>query len=444
MDFSIFLNFLVAVGLGALVGMEREFEIQKLNKVDFAGLRTFVLISLLGAVSAYLSTVVFGSYTFFFIAFICLTILMVASLVSLIFETKERDFTITTEIAAFLTFCLGAMCILGHMMAAVILTILVFVFLTLRKNVHEFVQKIHVDEVYATLKFAVITLLILPFLPNVNYTPMDIPVLGRIIEVAPFLSVEIAQRLDVFNPFKIWLMVVLISGISFVGYILIRTIGAGKGLGLTGFLGGLVSSTAVTSSMSVESKKLERIIYPLVLAVIVACSTMFVRVFIEILFVNAGMLKYAAVPLLVMGISGFVAAFLVWQKITKEHTKSVEFKESPFTLGPALKFAVFFGFVLLVSKFGYILFGTKGIFIAALLAGLADVDAITLSMATLAATGDISALIATVAVTIAVATNTVVKAGITHFFGARAFSRKVMTILGIVLGLGLLSLVFFL
>jgi uncharacterized membrane protein (DUF4010 family) len=440
LDFN-FVNFFIAIGLGALIGLEREFEIQRKNRPDIAGLRTFVLMALFGAISGFLAMNVFDS-NFLLITFAGLALLITVAYAMLSKSIKDRILGITTEVAAFATFILGVMCVVGYSLQAVIVSIVVVIFLALKKPMHGFVKRIKLNEIYATLKFAVVTLLILPFLPNINYTPMDIPILSKIIEVAPFLSTEVAKQLNVFNPFKIWLMVVFISGISFVGYILIRIIGAGKGLGMTGLLGGLVSSTAVTSSMSLESKKTTKIIFPFVLAVIIACSTMFIRVLIEVLVVNASLLKYT-VPILIMGIAGFLGAFFVWTKIKKEPSKEVEFK-SPFTLAPALKFAVFFAFILFISKAGSIFLGAKGIYIAAFVSGLADVDAITLSMATLAGAGDISAAVAAIGITIAAMTNTIVKGGIVYLFGASDFRKKTIVILGITVFLGFLSILIFL
>jgi uncharacterized membrane protein (DUF4010 family) len=440
-EFQVFINFLIAVALGALVGMQREYEIQTNQRKDFAGLRTFSLISLFGATASFISMNVLNSSIFLYVTFGSVMLLIVAAYIAMVFHFKENEIGITTEISAILTFLMGALCLLGFALPAVIITIIMVIFLAMKKPLHRFASKIKIDEVYATIKFAVITILVLPFLPNVNYTPMNIPILSKIIEAAPFLSVEIAKQLDVFNPFKIWLMVVFISGISFIGYLLIRVVGTGKGLGLTGFLGGLVSSTAVTSSMSLESKKNSKIVYPFVFAVIIACSTMFIRVIVEILVVNSSLLRFALIPMFTMGAAGFIAALIVWKKYNKNHIKNIEF-DSPFTLAPALKFALFFAFVLFIAKFGYVMFGAKGVYIAALLSGLADVDAITLSMATLALAGDLSGVVATIAIAIAAMTNTVVKAGITYMFGGNKFRKATLTIFGIVVGVGLISLIF--
>lgn len=432
-----------AVGLGALIGVQREFEIQQFGKADIAGLRTFVLISILGALAGYLSFVFLESYTLIFVGLIILAALTVAGYVITAIKNKEEIVGITTEVAVFLTFILGMMCVIGYRLEAVIITIIIVIFLALKKPMHEFVRHIKVSEVYATLKFAVITLLVLPFLPNVNYSLMDIPLLNKLIEVTSIFPVELAKQLDVFNPFKVWLLVVFISGISFVGYILIRIIGTDKGLGVTGVLGGIASSTALTSSISLESRKKSKIVIPFVMAVIVGCSTMFIRVLVEILVVNPNLLKSTAIPMLTMGISGFVFSFVLWKMIKTTKVEEMQFN-SPFTLGPALKFGLLFLFVLVISKLGSIAFGAKGVYLAAFIAGLADIDAITLSMATIAAAGGISSYVAAFAITIAAITNTAVKAGITYLFGGEEFRKRTVIIFAFIILLGLLSVLLFL
>lgn len=432
---------MIAVGLGALIGLEREFEIQRKKRPDFAGLRTFILISLFGAVTGFLSFGILKSPTLVIVAFISIVVLIFAGYLSLVLIFKQDAIGMTTEVAALITFILGFMCIIGYDLEAIIISIVVVMFLALKEPMHGFVKKIKVSEVYATLKFAVVTLLILPFLPNVNYTPMDVPVLSKIIEVSGMFPVETIRQLNVFNPFKIWLMVVFISGISFVGYVLMRIIGAGKGLGVTGLLGGIASSTALSSSMSMESRKTSKVVLPFVMAVIIACSTMFFRIIVEVTVVNPNLLKLVLIPMVTMGFAGFFASFILWRRIKQQRVEYIELS-SPFTLGPALKFAAFFVFVLVISKLGNIIFGAKGVYLAAFLSGLADVDAITLSMATISSAGEISLFVATFAITIAAIVNTFVKAGIAYLFGSESFRKWVLLILGIIVACGLLSIFF--
>ena len=224
--------------------------------------------------------------------------------------------------------------------------------------------------------------------------------------------------------------------------ILIKIVGAERGLGLTGFLGGLVSSTAVTSSLTHESKSvknLKKLVNPLVFGVVIASSTMFLRVLFEVLVLNKSLLKWLIYPIGVMALGGFGVAGYLYFTRDKELKKDFDF-QSPFALIPAIKFGLFFAFVLFVSKLFSVLWGSGGIYLASLISGLADVDAITISMATLAMKGDISAKTAVSAITIAVCSNTVVKGGIAYLFGAKKFGKIVAAVFGGLLILGLLML----
>ena len=434
-ELNVFSNFLIAIALGAMVGFEREIAQLKSVAKELAGLRTFILISLLGAITGYLANVS-NSNTLFIVALAGVFFITIAGYTVTSFIYKKVG--ATTEVAALLVFLFGAMTTTGFRELAIIFTIIVTVVLAIRPILAGFVKKVETAEIYATLELAVISLVILPFLANKSYSPLDIPILTDIIKVMPFFSIETVAQLAVFNPYKIWLMIVFISAISFTGYISIKIVGAEKGLGLTGFLGGLVSSTAVTTSLAQESKRTTAVFRPFVLGVVIASSTMFLRVMLEVLVVNSSLIKFVALPLGVMALTGFIAAFIVWNKEKKEHAKKIDFK-SPFALLPAIKFGLFFAFVLFAAKLGQILYGSKGIYLASLLSGLVDVDAITLSMSSLALTGDISSKVAVTAITIAVSSNTIVKGGIAYLFGAREFGLMIIKIFGLILLLGLAS-----
>ncbi|MBI4738830.1 MgtC/SapB family protein [Candidatus Woesearchaeota archaeon] len=438
LDWGVFVDFLIALALGAIIGMEREVEQQRSKIVDFAGLRTFIFITMQGALAGYLSTAFFSSYTFIYLAFFGFTLLAIASYIVLAYLQKKAG--ATTEVTAILAFVIGIMVMVGFRDFAVVVTVFIAVFLALRPELHAIAKRIEKSEIFAGLEFAVISLVILPFLPNYKYSPLDLPIIAKLTEAVPGIPVDVLAQLNVFNPYKIWLMVVLISGISFVGYILSKFIGAEKGVGLTGLLGGIVSSTAVTTSFTAESKKMPAIVYPFVLGVVIACSTMFFRVLLEVLIVNTALFKSLAIPILMMGMTGFFAAFVIYRKQTKEHAKAVDI-ESPFALIPAIKFALFFVAVLVVSKLGQILFGTTGVFVASFLSGLADVDAITLSVANLAAAGDMTTKSAVIAIVIAVSTNTAVKGLLAYFLGAKKFGRVIAAIFSIILAVGIITAV---
>jgi uncharacterized membrane protein (DUF4010 family) len=439
LNWDVFLNFLIAIALGAIIGMEREVEQQKNRIVDFAGLRTFIFITMLGALTGYLSTTFFKSHIFIYIAFISFTLLAIASYSMLAYTKKKVG--ATTEVTAILGFMVGLMVLIGFRDLAVVITVLIAVFLALRPELHAVARRIEKAEIFAGLEFAVISLVILPFLPNHKYSPMDLPVISKLVEAIPAIPVDLLAQLDVFNPYKIWLMVVFISGVSFVGYILSKMLGAERGIGLTGILGGLASSTAVTTSISQESKKYPTVVYPFVFAVLVACSTMFFRVLFEVLVVNPALFKPLAVPLAIMGFIGLGAAFFLYTKTKEQKMKKLDLK-SPFALIPAIKFALFFTFVLVISKLAQILFGENGVYIASFLSGFADVDVVAISAANLAASGDLSASAAVIAIIIGASTNTLMKGGIAYFTGSKKFGITIAAIFSMIIIAGVALILF--
>ncbi len=435
----VFFKFFVALALGAIIGLEREVEIQQKKLYAYGGIRTFLLIAMFGALVGYVSNVLVGYDLFVIVSFVAFVVLVVVGYV--IVSGKSKKMGATTEFAAIITFLVAIFIMKGFVIIGVIAAILTAAILAFKPQLHLLAKSVEREEMYATIKFGIITLVVLPLLPNNNYSLVDFPVLADVINSFPNVAAVLSE-ISVFNPYHIWLMVVFITGISLVGYILIKIVGAERGLGLTGFLGGLVSSTAVTSSLTHESKSvknLKKLVNPLVFGVVIASSTMFLRVLFEVLVLNKSLLKWLIYPIGVMALGGFGVAGYLYFTRDKELKKDFDF-QSPFALIPAIKFGLFFAFVLFVSKLFSVLWGSGGIYLASLISGLADVDAITISMATLAMKGDISAKTAVSAITIAVCSNTVVKGGIAYLFGAKKFGKIVAAVFGGLLILGLLML----
>ncbi len=438
MESIIILQFFLAIALGAVIGLEREFEFQRRKVKDFGGIRTFVLLAVFGALIGYVSNILMGYEILVTVGFISVIALIIAGYV--VVSRKTGSIGATTEISAMISFLLGIFVMKGFITLSVIAAIVTAAVLAFKPQLHWFAKKIETEELYASLKFGIITLVVLPLLPNTAYALTDIPLLKDIINSFP-QAASILSEIAVFNPFKIWLMVVFITGISYVGYILIKQIGADKGIGLTGFLGGLVSSTAVTSSLSLESKRVKKIVKPFVAGVMIASSTMFLRVLFEVLVINKSLLKYLIFPIGAMAITGFASVIFIYlsEKKQKKVKQKLDF-ETPFALMPAIKFGLFFAFVLFIAKLLQVLLGNSGLYLAGLLSGLADVDAITISMASLSMSGDISAKAAISTITIAVCSNTVVKGTMAYMFGGKEYGKWIVSIFGIILIIGLIVL----
>ena len=250
-DLDLALRFGAALGLGLLLGLERERK--RDAELLFGGVRTFALIALLGAVGAFLERELNQGWLVL-VAFVAVGSLVV---VSYSMTAARGELGITTEITALLAFIVGALCGWSKVDVAAVVTVVCLLLLTLKDYLHRLARRVELADVEATLKFAVISLIILPLLPNAAFGP---------------------PPLDVINPYKIWLMVVLIAGLNFLGYVLVKVFGSEHGLAVTGILGGLVSSTAVTLSFSQRSRQEPAMSSAFVLAIVVAWTIMFLRV----------------------------------------------------------------------------------------------------------------------------------------------------------------------
>ncbi|MFN3695364.1 MAG: MgtC/SapB family protein, partial [Ignavibacterium sp.] len=215
--FTILKGLAVVIFIGMLIGLEREYARNKDEKI-FAGIRTFPLIGLYGFTSALISSITENwVYAIFFIGFAGLSIAAYYS------SAKDGKVGGTSEVSAFIVFILGSLVYWGYILLPVVIAIIITMFLSLKIQLHSFVGKVSAADIYATLKLAIITLIVLPILPDKTYGPFD-----------------------VLNPRLIWYMVIFVSGISFIGYIFIKLLGKDKGIIVTSLLGGMVSSTALT------------------------------------------------------------------------------------------------------------------------------------------------------------------------------------------------------
>lgn len=400
MQFADLYPFIISLLIGALIGTERQRRLAEEKTKGVAGLRTFTLVGLLGTLCA--SMTAFYSQQFMVVAFASFMLLVGIAYYSSALRTRGLV-DLTSAVAAILTFILGSLCYFeDQRLLAVALAIVITWILATRKITHRYVEAISETDLLDTLKMGLIALVIYPFLPD---SPLD--------------------PLSVLNPRQIWLMVVLVSLIGYIGYVLIRILGMERGLGLTGILGGLVSSTAVTTAMAAEVRLQKEIISSAVFAATIASCTMFPRMLFIVLIVNRDIFLSLLPRLGSMTIVG-VALAIVFLRRRDEIGKNVALKD-PFKILPALKFGAFFAFVLLTSKLASLYFGDAGTYAASVIAGLADVDAITLSMATLARS-TLSPGIAVTAITLAAITNTFVKVLIAFILGTREFGMRIAVI----------------
>jgi len=408
----LFYRFGVALVLGLFMGLQREYAYRGNREGDgelIAGARTFPIIALLGAASALAATELGEAWPF------AMTVIAVGVLLAVghFWQSQERDTGLTTEMAALVAFFTGALCYWGYLRLGAALGVGTAVLLSLKVQTHSLARTLDSEDVYATLKFAVITVIVLPLLPQQSYGP------------PPF---------DVVVPYNVWLMVVLISGISFLGYVLIKVVGPHRGIGLTGILGGLASSTAVTLSVAERSRDSRGLERPFALALMLAWAIMFVRVIVEVAVINPPLLTTVWLPVLAVFLASLAyCGYLYGVHPSDEHDEPQTVR-NPFRLGPAITFGLLYAVILVLSSWAQAYFGDAGVYLSSVVAGLADVDAITLSMARLHEKGDLEARTAARAIVIAAAANTVLKGGIVALTGTRSLRRVVVPGVVIIVG----------
>lgn len=403
MDISTAWQFGAALGLGMLIGLERERT--RGTEKTFAGVRTFSLVALLGAASVYVGEQA-GLPWIVGLVFFAIMALVVAA-----YQVTARNGSIgaTTEVSVLLTFLIGGMCAWDQVDVAGAVAVAGMVLLALKGWLHDLAKRIEPSDVEATLKFAIITLIVLPLVPNTNYGP---------------------EGLEVINPYKTWLMVVLIAGLNFAGYILVKVVGREHGLGITGLLGGLVSSTAVTLSFSQRSRVEPGLAPVLALAILLAWTVMFFRVVVEVGVVNISLAKEVALGMVLMGAVSLAICFMLWRHGRSTEKAEVESGHNPFELREAIKFGLLFGVVIFAASAAQVYFGEAGLYLAGALAGLTDVDAIALSMASLAQQDPANSGPAARTIVIAVISNTMVKCGMAIWFGAPSMRKTMIPITG--------------
>jgi uncharacterized membrane protein (DUF4010 family) len=413
---SLFFRFGAALAIGVLVGLQREYASDAPTKELPAGVRTFGLLGLVGCAAALLSDLLKSAWPF--VGIVATTGIFFA--ISYYMDATKGKPGLTTRVSVILTLLAGGLAYWPQTLTlAVAVAVAMTVLLSIKVPLHRFVRHLTHEDVFAVLKLAVITAIVLPILPN------------RVFGPPPF---------DIFNPFKLWLFVVFISGISFVGYILIKVAGPNKGIGLTGLLGGLASSTAVTLSLTTRSHEHPNLARPFALAIILAWTVMYLRVLAAVAILNVALIEHLRIPILASVATGLAyCGYLFARQRTEKHRHEIPF-DNPFELGLAIKFGLLFAIVLLFSRVAQVYFGDIGVYLSSFLSGMADVDAISFSMAKLSrAAGGLDLSIAARAIVIAATANTVVKGGIVLISGVPQLKRAVLPgfILMLAVGAGL-------
>lgn len=407
----------ICLGIGLLIGMERTFHRKKEDDEEFAGIRTFTLVAVLGFLSALLATH-FGTW-FLGVSLAGLILFVVVSYYrSSVLPGKMGG---TTEMATILTFLLGVLVFGGFILLALVVTVVTLLLLAYKPTLHGFVNKLSREELLAIIKFIIISALVIPFLPAGNFGPYDI-----------------------WNLQDIWKMVILVSGVSLVGYLIAKVVGH-KGTLLAGAIGGLVSSTAVALTYSRRSKeaKGDAGTFYFAMAIISACTIMFPRILVEVYVVNRALAQQLWVPITLLSLTGFGAAYYIYKRNVKDKNDGAVPLSNPLNFGTAIKFALFFAGVLVLVKYSTENFGDSGAYIAAAISGITDVDAITLSMAKLSQ-GNGNTALARNAILLAALSNTLVKFGMVLVVGSRSLVKVALIGFVAIFGAGIALLLFYL
>ena len=415
-DPSPLLGFALALAIGALIGVERERK-KRAGELGIGGLRTFVLIAEAGAIAAWLARLLDSAWIVVGTGVLVTAVVIAGYLM----ETRARpdNIGLTTEIAGLVTYLLGGLAVFGQAELAVALAIATAAVLAFKEPLHGLVERIGREDLEAALKLLLATFVVLPVLPD---RPVD-----------PW---------GVLNPYAMWWLVILISAMSLAGYAATRFFGAEHGLVLTGLAGGLVSSTAVTLGFARQSREREHAAPDSMAAgLLLAWAVMFVRVGVTVAVVHRPLLAPLAVPLGAMGAATLGASLYSYFHGGRRREKAPDVPlRNPFRLTASIRFALFFAAMMLLVELVRRELPAGGIYAVAVLAGLTDVDAITLSMAEQARAGNATELAAGAIVTAALA-NTVAKCGLVAALGSRALRARVALATGMILCTGALALV---
>lgn len=393
----------LALAIGLLLGVERGW--QRRDDVPgsrVAGVRSFALIGLLGGLWALLGLKMGDSLLG--MAFLAFSALVVTAHVMRLRQTNSLG--ITTEIAELVTFCLGAVAVRVDMALAAAGGVVTLALLSLKPVLHGWVARLQEMEVAAATKLLLISVVFLPLLPNEGF--------------GPGLAL---------NPYKLWLVVVMIAAISFVGYFAIKIAGPRIGTLLTGFFGGLASSTALTLSFSRIGKTAPDLQRVLAAGVAVAAGTMFLRILLIVVLLNPSMTQSLALPMGMMALVCYVGAAVLWfDRGGAAGTSTMEL-QNPFELGTAVKFGLLLAVIMVAARLLKSWIGDQGLYLLAAVSGIADVDAIAISMANQAGV-ETAFDVAALAIVIGSFVNTITKGGMVVTICGGAMATRIFIVFG--------------
>jgi len=390
-----FIRLAVALGIGFLIGLEREHAALTMDIKSFAGVRTIILSVLL----SYLSMMMF---------YLISPWVLLVSLVGLFgligvsyFIAQRNNVGGTNELSVIISFLLGMLTFLGHIEISLAIAMVVVALLSSKIRLHRFIGTISTEEMVAIIRFGVIALLIFPFLPNESIDPYG-----------------------VVNLREVGLIVLLTSGLSFIGYILMRIFGRNYGTLLTGIVGGVVSSTLITWIFSKKSKEQPSLVKNCMVAIMAATSVMIVRVLVWVIIFNTPLLKDIILPIAVILVASLFCTYYYNKKAEKKEQVDVEEIPlgKPLNLRTAIIFAAFYVGLLLFINFSNEQFEGKGIYLTSAIASATNVSAIVISLAK-SAGQSLTFFVASNAIILGMLSNTVIKVGMVLYAGSKELRK---------------------
>lgn len=410
------LAIVTSAALGAMIGLIRQWNEQTAENqaAEFAGVRTFTFWSVLGCVAAFLSDGYSSAI---------LPVVLVVAGVHFIAGRRQAATDAggsTTFVATLLTILVGALVNWGFNREAVLICGLTVVLLGFKRPIHAWTRNFTEADVRATLQFIAVTGVILPLVPDRALGPFG-----------------------AFNPRSTWMMVVLISGIGFAGYVLMRLLKSHAGIFLTSLLGGIASSTATTLAFSRRSREDPKNSVPYAVAVAIACTVMLPRVLVTTSFLSRELSLRLLAPFALMALPGIAyAGWTLWRLRAQKGQDAAPAIGNPLSLMTAVKFALLYaGISFLVKAAAQLGYLQHGLLPLAFVSGLTDLDAISLSVAGNHRDAAIELPLAARAILTAAIANTILKTGLAVSFGSPALRRQLLVVMGLTVAAGILGLV---
>ncbi|WP_415911448.1 MgtC/SapB family protein [Neptuniibacter sp. QD37_11] len=410
---NLFWSLLIALALGLIIGIERGWSQRHRSEGSrIAGIRTFALTGLYGGLCAALAK----DFSSWLLGFGLIPLIIILAVAFSIRHKESNTVSITGIVGLLITYTLGALAVSGEPVIASAAAVIVALILDGKPELHSALHKLEEYELDAGLRLLLISIVLLPILPDEGYGPWN-----------------------AINPYEIWWLVVLIASISFLGYFAIRIGGTRRGIMFTSVFAGLSSSTALTIQFSNLSREQQPLCPLLASGILFSCGTMFPRILMVLLVINAPLTYQLWPSMLIMMVGFYLPALWIWLKYSDGETNNIKTQRNPL----ALSSAVFFGFVLmlvmLLSQALTEWFGDTGTLLLSAIAGLTDVDPITLTLGR-QTPESIDVEIALAGIFIAATMNSLVKMLIVIFAGDRSLSiRTAPAMLGAIL-LGALTI----